>query len=517
MVAVVAVLVALPLLKVVQLGLQPIADAESLEIGRYFRTTLFMVVAVSALCLILGVICAWLVSSYKFFAATTFEWMLFLPLAMPGYIVAFIYTDLASHFVPWLDTEMRSPGGAALILGFTLYPYVYIAMRAALVEVSVCALEAGRTMGLGAWRRLLLLVLPLSRPSLVIALILVAMEVMNDYGTVNHLAVATFTYGIFDVWFYGNDINGAARLALILLLCVLLLLIPERLANRRRRYYQATGRYRPMTKEKLDGWRGLAAFCACGVPCFFGFVLPFIALTVMSLNFGQGDWSVFVASGINSLALALPTTAAAIVLGGFLAFMAMYAKNGWQKFALSLPAIGYAVPGAVLALGVLAVLLGIDRGLNSVAELWGGGGFGLLLAASAVAILYGYAVRFLTLPFTILGSGLSRIRPGLEEAAHTLGKGSSWCMMRLYLPLLKGSLLAAGMLIFVDCMKELPMTLILRPPDFDTLATQVWQYAEDEQFAAAAPAALIIVILGILAVIVANYALGRARPGSAAD
>ena len=501
-------LVALPLLKVVQLGIRG-GQGELLSERLYFETTLLLAAAVLVVCLLLGIICAWLVSSYRFLAAEAFEWLLFLPLAMPGYIVAFVYTDLASRFEPRLDTEMRSLFGAVLILGFTLYPYVYIAMRAALVEVSVCALEAGRTMGLGAWRRLWLLILPLSRPSLLIASILVVMEVLNDYGTVNHLAVPTFTYGIFDVWFYGNDVGAAARLALILLLCVLLLLIPERLANRRRRYYQATGRYRPMTKEKLRGIKGGAAFLVCALPCFFGFILPFAALAVMS---GGGEWLNFIGSGINSLALALTATVLTIVLGGGLAFMAMHAKNDLLKSIISLPAIGYAVPGAVLALGVLTILLSMDRGLNALFSLWGGG-FGLFFAASAAAILYGYAVRFLTLPFTILGSGLSRVRPGLEEAARTLGKSSRWCMAGIYLPLLKGSLLAAGMLTFVDCMKELPMTLILRPPDFNTLATQVWQYAEDEQFAAAAPAALIIVLLGIVAVVVANHALGRARPG----
>ena len=472
-------------------------------VWQYLLTTLALVGLVLAICLVLGVVTAWLVSSYDFTASRVFSWLLFLPLAMPSYIVAFTYTDF---FPSWAES-IQNLFGAALILGFTLYPYVYMAMRAAMVEVSVCALEAGTTMGLGALKRLWFLILPLSRPTLTIAAALVTMEVLNDYGTVNHLAVPTFTYGIFDIWFYGNSIGGAAQLALMLMGFALLMPLAERLARGGRMYHQATNRYRPLVRVPLKGYRNLVAFGICAVPCLVGFLIPLYALGQMSFATWHQSGSL-IAGGIHSLTLSFTATLVAMVVGSLLAFSTLTSPHR-QRFLVFLTAVGYAVPGVVLAIGVMAVLITLDKGINGLL----GGGYGLVFSASTFGILYGYVFRFLTVPFTVVESGLSRIRPVLAEAAQTLGATNR--MLHIYLPLLKGSMLAAAMLTFVDCMKELPMTLMLRPADYQTLATQVWEYAEDEQFAAAAPAALFIAIVGIVAVMVANYIFSKARPGSA--
>tara|TARA_R110000787_G_scaffold63679_3_gene143335 strand:+ start:62993 stop:64675 length:1683 start_codon:yes stop_codon:yes gene_type:complete len=529
----IAIMVAAPILTVIALAVTDSSDIWqhlwSTVLGLYVERTVTLMLGVGIGTLVIGTGTAWLVTMCRFPGSRVFEWALLLPLAVPSYVLAFVVTDQLEYagtvqatlrdVFGWTRPqdywfpEIRSMSGAVTVMTLVLYPYVYLLARAAFLEQSVCVLEVSRTLGKTAWSSFLRVALPLARPSIVVGVTLVLMEVINDFGTVDYFAVRTFTAGIFDVWLNMNSIQGAAQLSSILLLVVLVLIVTERAARRGRRFHHTSTKYSELPSYRLRGFNAVLAFVACALPVLLGFVLPSSVLASYALEFYEetlsADYLTYVA---NSLTLSASAAVLAVVIGLFLAYAVRLSRGPWVKIAARTASIGYAVPGAILAVGVLWPTGAIDQGLS-----WLGGHFGLTLGAVFIGtiapVVYGYLVRFLALSYGTAEASLGRITPSMDGAARTLGANPMSALSRVHFPMMRGSLITAGILVFVDCMKELPLTIILRPFNFDTLATFVYQYASDELLEESALGALTIVGAGIIPVILLSVTIARSRPG----
>lgn len=529
-----AALAALPLLAVAGLAATPSADLwrhlVATVLPGYVWTTFALMVGVAAGTVLLGTATAWIATMCRFPGRRVLEVALLLPLAVPAYVIAYVYTDLLEYAGPvqgalreifgwtgrrdyWFP-EIRSLGGAAAMMTLVLYPYVYLLARAAFLEQSVCVLEVSRTLGRGPWRSFFEVALPLARPAIVVGLILVSMETLNDYGTVDYFAVRTFTLGIFDVWLNQGSVGGAAQLALVMLAVVGALIAFERLARRGQKYHHTTTRYRALPGYALTGWRAVAAFLACALPVALGFLLPVLVLGRYALLYlDEAMGAGFVRLALNSLGLGILAAVLAVALGLFLAYGLRLHGTPLVKAASRVASVGYAVPGSVLAVGVMIPLAAFDNALDGMMRSTFGVSTGLLLSGTIAAVTYGYVVRFLALSFGSAEAGLGKVTASMDGAARTLGAGPASVLRRVHLPMVRGSLLTAATLVFVDCMKELPLTVILRPFGFETLATYVHRFVSDERLAEGAPAALAIVLVGVLPVVLLSLAIRRARPG----
>jgi len=475
----------------------------------------------------LGVTTAWLTAMHDFPGRRFFEWALVLPLAMPAYVMAYVYTDFL-QFVGPLQTalreafgwqhgdywfpDIRSLPGAILMFVCVLYPYVYLLVRTAFLERASGMLEAARTLGMGPWRAFFAVSLPLARPAIVAGVALALMETLADYGTVAYFAVNTFTTGIYRAWFSLGDRVAAAQLAAMLLSFVLFLLMAERISRGRARYHNTTGRNRPMAGARLRGFAALLAFIGCLLPLLLGFVLPALLLLRMALAEGDAQFGErFLLLSRNSFMLAGVTAAIGVLLALLMAYGARLSKSTLASGLNRLVGLGYAVPGAVIAVGVLIPVTRLDNWLAGQWEHWFGTNPGLLLTGGIAALVYAYLVRFLAVALHTVESSLAKITPSMDDAARCLGLGQGATLRRVHAPLLRGSLLTAGLLVFVDVMKELPATLVMRPFNFDTLATQVYTLASDERLAEASTASLAIVAVGLLPLIALSRQVSRAR------
>lgn len=530
-VALIAAVVAAPLLAVLYLALTPSqgiwGHLVSTVLLRYVRTTLGLMLGVGLGTFFIGTATAWLVSLCQFPGRRTFEWALLLPLAMPAYIIAYVYTDLLEFAGPvqtllrgafgWTASrdywfpEIRSLGGAVAMMTLVLYPYVYLLARTAFAEQSLSLIEASRTLGRGPWRSFRSVALPLARPAIVVGVSLALMEALNDFGTVDFFAVQTFTLGIFDVWLNMNSAPGAAQLAAIALAFVLTLIGAERWARRDQRYYQTGSKYRSPVRHPLRGGASLLASAACLLPILLGFLLPAGVLLRYALRYADQAFSAdYLAYAANSLSLSAVSALAAVSAGLFMAYGARLSGSRFLRAAAQFASAGYAVPGAVLAIGVLIPMSRLDAAADALAQRLLGVPAGYLLTGSITAVAFGYLVRFLALSHGAARASLAKITPNMEGAARTLGHGPARTLLRIHLPLIRGSLLAAGILVFVDGMKELPMTLILRPFNYETLATYVHQFASRGLLEESALGALTIVASGILPVILLSATMRSA-------
>jgi iron(III) transport system permease protein len=475
----------------------------------------------------LGVTTAWLTAMHDFPGRRFFEWALVLPLAMPAYVMAYVYTDFL-QFVGPLQTalreafswqhgdywfpDIRSLPGAILMFVCVLYPYVYLLVRTAFLERASGMLEAARTLGMGPWRAFFAVSLPLARPAIVAGVALALMETLADYGTVAYFAVNTFTTGIYRAWFSLGDRVAAAQLAAMLLSFVLFLLMAERISRGRARYHNTTGRNRPLAGARLRGFSAFLAFVGCLLPLLVGFVLPALLLLKMALTEGDAQFGErFLLLSRNSFLLAGVTAAIGVLLALLMAYGARLSKSTLASGLNRLVGLGYAVPGAVIAVGVLIPVTRLDNWLAGQWEHWFGTNPGLLLTGGIAALVYAYLVRFLAVALHTVESSLAKITPNMDDAARCLGLGQGATLRRVHAPLLRGSLLTAGLLVFVDVMKELPATLVMRPFNFDTLATQVYTLASDERLAEASTASLAIVAVGLLPLIALSRQVSRAR------
>lgn len=499
-------------------------------LGTYIQQTLLLMIGVGVGVTVIGTGTAWLVTMCRFPGSRIFEWALLLPLAVPGYVLAFVITDQLEYagtvqvflrdIFGWTNArdywfpEIRSLTSAICVLTLVLYPYVYLLARAAFLEQSVCALEVARTLGKSSWGSFFSVALPLARPAIVVGVMLALMEVLNDFGTVDYFAVQTFTAGIFDVWLNMNSTAGAAQLSSVLLAFVLVLIVLERTARRGKQFHHTSTKYSELPSYRLTGKRAVCAFIACSIPVLLGFILPASVLANYALTFYEetlaADYFRFVA---NSLTLSASAAVIAVFIGLILAYAVRLSGTPTIKFAARAASIGYALPGAILAVGVLWPLGAVDS-LISIFGDYAGIAIGAVIAGSLVPILYGYLVRFLALAYGAAEASLGKVTPNMDGAARTLGATPLEALKSIHFPLMRGSLLTAGILVFVDCMKELPLTIILRPFNFDTLATFVYQYAADELIEESALGALTIVGAGIIPVILLSITITRSRPGS---
>jgi iron(III) transport system permease protein len=493
----------------------------------YVANTLKLVAGVAIGVIFGGVATAWLTVMHDFPGRRIFEWALILPLAMPAYVMAYAYTDLLQFVGPvqsWLRgtfgwhkddywfPDVRSVGGAIVMFAFVLYPYVYMLARAAFIERASGLLEVARTFGYGPWASFFKVSLPLSRPAVAAGAALALMETLADYGTVSYFAVQTFTTGIYRAWFSLGDRIAAAQLSAALLGFVILVLLLERMSRGQARFHDTTGRNRPFPGRRLKGIKAAAAVALCAAPMLIGFLLPAgillkLALGEESTQFGER----FLHLARNSFVLAAVTAALAVGLAVLLAYASRMNRGRLPQMLNRLVGLGYAVPGSVIAVGVLIPVTRLDNWIGTTLEAAVGIHPGLLFTGGIAALIYGYLVRFLAVALHSVDASLGKITRSMDDAARILGCGRGATLARVHVPLLRGSLLTAGLLVFVDVMKELPATLVMRPFDFDTLATQTYTLAADERLAEASVAALAIVAVGLLPLILLSRQIARSR------
>jgi iron(III) transport system permease protein len=496
----------------------------------YIVNSLWLMVGVGSGTLIIGVGTAWLVTMCRFPGRSIFEWALLLPMAVPAYVVAYTYTGLLEFSGPvqealrsftgwgrgdyWFP-EIRSLPGAVAMLTLVLYPYVYLLSRAAFLEQSVCVLEVSRTLGRTPLQAFFSVALPLARPAVATGVALALMETLNDFGTVEYFAVDTFTTGIFRTWYGLGEPAAAAQLAAALMVFILVLILMERLSRGGGRIHHTTQRYRSLPGYPLAGMRRLLAVAACTMPVLLGFLLPGSALLAWAIDTaGEMVNSQFIVFAVNSFLLAAVASLLAVAIAVLIAYGLRLRASPVRTAAARLASMGYAVPGAVIAVGVLIPFAWLDGVVNDWTRATLGFEPGLILSGTICAVTFAYVVRFLAVSFNAVEASFAKITPHMDDAARSLGKRPRQILTRIHLPLMGGSLLTAGLLVFVDVMKELPATLILRPFNFDTLAIRTYQLASDERLTDASSAALAIVVVGIIPVILLSIAIARSRPGS---
>ncbi|HSV29519.1 MAG TPA: iron ABC transporter permease [Candidatus Omnitrophota bacterium] len=485
----------------------------------YVANSLWLMLGVGTGVVVGGIGTAWLVTMCRFPGARLLEWALLLPMAMPAYVVAYTYTGLLDYSGPvqsglralfgwpsardyWFP-EIRSLGGAVAVMTVVLYPYVYMLARAAFLEQSVCVLEASRTLGRGPWRGFAQVALPLARPAIAAGTALALMETLNDFGTVHYFAVDTFTTGIYRTWLGLGQPAVAAQLGALLMVFVLVLVVVERASRGAKRYHHTTSRYRQLPRYRLRGFGRAAAMAFCFLPVLLGFLAPAAVLAGWAAESGAAVLSDpdFLHIVGNSFALAVTASGLAVTVALVMAYAQRLHPTRPTRAAVRFASLGYAVPGSVIAVGTLVPLGAI------------GNAVGIMLIGSVAALVYAYLVRFLAVSFNTVEASLAKVTGSMEAASRTLGQGAWGTLRRVHVPIMRGSLLSAGLLVFVDVMKELPATLIMRPFNFDTLAVRTFSLASDERLAAAAAPALAIVLVGLVPVILLSRAIARSRPG----
>ena len=494
------------------------AHLASTVLPDYIATTLWLCLGVGTGVSLLGVGAAWVVTRHDFIGRASFEWALVLPLAVPAYVMAYTYTDLLQYVGPvqtalretfgwrradyWFP-DVRSTAGAVLMFSLVLYPYVYLMARTAFLERGGATLEVARSLGLTPWQGWLRVSLPMARPAIAGGVALALMETLADFGTVSYFAVQTFTTGIYRAWFSLGDRVAAAQLALVLLAFVMAILAFERLSRGHRRFAETSPRRADSARTRLTGAPAVLAVLACSVPLVGGFLLPAGLLLRMALTDGDAQFGErFVRLAGNSVLLAGLSAALAVALALLIGYAARVHRGAPMRWAHRVAGLGYALPGSVIAVGVLIPVTRLDHALAALLQQLFGWDVGLLITGSIAALVYACLVRYLTAAMQAVEAGLTRITPAMDQAARSLGHTPAQTLWRVHLPLLRGPLLTAGLLVFIDVMKELPATLVMRPFNFDTLATQAYTLAADERLAEASTAALAIVVVGLLPMVV---------------
>ena len=531
--AVVALIIATPILTILGFLFYPSSDTwqhlADTVLADYISNSLLLMLGVAVGAGSIGICTAWLTSMYSFPGRQLFVWSLLLPLAMPAYIIAFTYTgmfEVAGPVQEWIREtfslrygeywfpEIRSLGGAITMLSLVLYPYVYLLARAAFLDQSICALEASRTLGCGPWRSFFFVALPLARPAIVTGLSLALMETLADYGTVQYFGISTFTTGIFRTWFGLDDSVAAAQLSGVLMTFVFVLILLERWSRRQARFHHATNRYRTIPNIKLPPLMGWIATIACLLPLFFGFLLPVGQLTQWAITtFSEMVNDSFYELMLNSFLLAGAAALLALIPALILGYGNRNHATPLSRFMVRLSGMGYAIPGTVIAIGVLIPFGALDNGIDAWMLEQFDIGTGLIFSGTIFILLFAYMVRFFTVSLNTVESGLAKIRPSMDEAAKTMGYRGMGVLRHVHLPIMKGSLLTALIIVFVDVLKELPATLVLRPFNFNTLAVRAFELASDERLADSSTAAIAIVLVSIIPVILLSRTIAHSRPG----
>lgn len=481
--------------------------------------TVILLTGVGIIAAVLGTSTAWLVTAYDFRGRGMLEWALLLPLAVPTYIIAYAYLDIlhpigpvqgAVRFVLGYDSprqfrlpDIRSMAGCIILLGFVLYPYVYIPTRAMFLTQSASLIEAARTLGVTRkgifWR----VALPLARPAVAVGVSLALMETLNDVGAAEFLGVRTLTVSIYTTWITRSDLPGAAQLALALLFLVVAIVSVERRGRRKQRFASNIRHSRGFEPSKVSRSQGISLFCLCSLPVIIGFILPAIYLVVEAIKRARfaGVSPRLVGEAFNTVGLASVATVLVLICGLLVAYAVRIFPGAVSRWSYRISTMGYAAPGTVIALGILAVAGSFDHFVNQFTSHFFGYSAGLVLIGTGTAVIYAYVVRFLAISAGGIDSGLERIPTSLDHASRTLGRGATQTFYAVHLPLSKTAIVAAGLLVFVDCVKELPATLLLRPLNVETFATHLYGEAARGTYEEASLAALAIVVVGILPVI----------------
>jgi iron(III) transport system permease protein len=488
----------------------------------YLGTTALLLAGVFVLTLLIGVALGWLLTSYDFPGRTALQWLVILPLALPGYVVSYIYVELLNYAGPvqtslrtlagwtkpedYMFPEIRSTSGAAIILAFVLYPYVYLASRAAFLKQSQNQVHAARSLGQSALGAFLKIALPMAMPTIAVGILLALLEALNDIGAAQFFGVKTITYGVYSLWLGEGNLQAATQLALLLCFAAMLFVVLEQYAHGYEYKYRLQTRTPSHIVARLTGWRASFAIAVATVPVFLGFVVPVTKLAHDAINhadqfFQPGLWLALV----HSAQLAIIVAGVALLLGLILVYAQRNRSGRLHRIIIWIGTFGYAIPGTVLAIGLLLPFGAADRWLNEVTFSTFGIRPGLILSGSMLGLSLALIIRFLTISFRTIENGARRLTPSLDAAARTLGKTAFGAFLHVHLPLLRPALITSAIMVFVDAMKELPATLLMRPFDFETLATRLFEHASLSSLEEAAAPAMIIVLTGLIPV----YLLSR--------
>ncbi|MCS6154580.1 iron ABC transporter permease [Shewanella baltica] len=524
----VATMLVLPLVALILQALQPdeavFGHLMATVLPTYIINSLLLIFWVSLGALLLALPCAWLMARCEFVGRRYLQWALLLPLAMPGYIVAYVYTDLLDYAGPvqrslrtifswsspqdYFFPDIRTLGGAACMLSLVLFPYIYLLARTAFMEQSLSLAHASRIMGCSPWQSFWRLSLPMARPALVVGVALVAMETAADFATVNYFAVPTLTTAVYDTWLGYGNLTAAAKLSAIILLVVFSLIGFERFARRKQQLFQKQSRIQASDLYRLSAAQTAVALSFCATLLLLAFLLPFGILLSYAIGYFEQSWDGrFWQLSLNSLSLALITSFICCLIALLLMFVRRISPRSSDALPSRLASTGYALPGTVLAIGVLVPLTMLDFAINDLADLLGLDGPGLILTGSVVALIFAFCVRFVAIAIGSVESSYKRISPSLDMVSLTMGQGPRQLLQRVHLPLLAKGLFAGALLVFIESMKELPAALLLRPIGFENLATYVFQFVSDEKLEHGALAAIVIVLVGLVPLIYLNRSL----------
>ncbi|SMY36721.1 Sulfate transport system permease protein CysW [Photobacterium malacitanum] len=490
----------------------------------YALNTLGLVVGTVLLTLVFGLPCAWLMAMCRLPGERILQWALILPLAMPGYIVGYLYThwfDYAGPIQIWLRErfgwqqvsdywfpDLRSLWGACFVLALVLYPYVYLLVRAAFMEQSNNLLQSARLLGCSPWQSFRRISLPLARPAIAVGVSLVAMEALGDFGTVSYFALNTLTTAVYDTWLGYSNLNAAAKISAIMLLVIFLLISSERFSRRKQKMFQQQCGNDSHTKYQLTGWKKWLAVGWCWGLVGCAFLLPMLQLVVYAIDYFAQSWTEqFKNYSVNSLMVSLAAAIFAVLLALIVNFYQRLDGRSISTVPMRLASLGYAVPGTVLAIGVMIPLTSGDHLVNDIARSLDLGRPGLIFSGTMFAIIFAFVVRFAAVAIGSIETSLVKIPPSLDMAAKTMGYASTAMLRKVHLPLIRRGCLIAGLLVFIESMKELNAAILLRPFNFETLATYVFNFASDEQLEVAAFPAILLVIVGLIPLVMVNRSL----------
>ncbi|MBD1572759.1 iron ABC transporter permease [Vibrio sp. S17_S38] len=493
----------------------------------YTYNTVVLVAGTMLLSAVFGVPAAWCMAMCRMPGEKVLQWALVLPLAMPGYIVGYIYTDwfdvagpiqillrdltgwqVRSYWFP----DLRTLQGAITVLALVLYPYVYLLARAAFMEQSSSLLHSARLLKCSPWQSFRRVSLPLARPAIAVGLSLVAMEALGDFGTMNYFAVQTLTTAVYDTWLGYSNLTAAAKISAIMLLVVVLLLSLERYSRRKQKRFQTQFSSHEDNRYVLVGWKKWAASFWCwGLVCA-GFLFPILQLSDYAKRYFTRSWTnEFTVYAMNSLYVSFCVAITAVCVALIVNFYRRLSHGKKSILPMRLSSLGYAVPGTVLAIGIMVAVLTLDHSVNDIAKYIGWRRPGLIFSGTMFALVFALTVRFSAVAIGSIESGLSKVSPSLDMAARTMGCNSNQMLRRIHLPLVSRGVLIAGLLVFIESMKELNASLLLRPFNFETLATYVYNFASDEQLEMAALPAILLILVGLIPLILVNHSLEKAH------
>ncbi|WP_342609176.1 iron ABC transporter permease [Vibrio tritonius] len=493
----------------------------------YTLNTLLLVIGVMGLSLFFGVPSAWLMAMCRVPGEKWLQWALVLPLAMPGYIVGYIYTDWFDYSGPiqqWLRgitgwtasdywfPDIRTLFGATYVLALVLYPYIYLMSRSAFMEQNVSLLQSARLLGCSSFESFRRVSLPLVRPAVAVGLSLVAMETLGDFGTVSYFAVNTLTTAVYDTWLGYSNLGAAAKISAIMLVVIVLFLSGERYSRRKQKLFQTSYTSREDVRYELRGWQKIGAILWCWGLVSVAFILPLLQLASYAYDYFTQSWtSEFKTYALSSLKISVIAAFLATFVAIVVNFTNRLHNSQHSLFFMRAASLGYAVPGTVLAIGVLSPILKMDHWINDIAQMMHFEQPGLVLSGSMFAIVFAMVVRFSAVAIGSVESNLSKVSPSMDMASRTMGCNETQMLRRVHFPMIRRGILVALLLVFIESMKELNAALLLRPFNFETLATYVYNFASDEQLELAALPAVLLVLVGLIPLLIVNRSLERAH------